>query len=150
MRDRQKTQAEQGLLAQMPPDKLSGACRDHARRVDCLAVQRDQRSSAHQSVYRVGQLVFRLVESVFRLHRITGAGLVNRERLFFGLDPFAGGIKDRNFGLCHGPIVVVPEIGVGAVADRLVPFLHEYWKELSLIRPSLFRLRFTLDNIFYQ
>jgi hypothetical protein len=89
----------------MTTDTLSGMGRD-----DCLAVQRDQRSSAHQPVYGLGQLVFRLVESAFRLHGITGAGLVNRERLFFGLDPFAGGIKDRNFGLFHGPILAAPEI----------------------------------------
>jgi len=67
---------------------------------------------------------------------ITGAGLVNRERLFFGLDPFAGGIKDRNFGLSHGPIIAAPEIGVGTVEDVFVPFLHEYRKELSLTRPA--------------
>jgi hypothetical protein len=86
-----------------------------AQHVDCLAVQRDHRSSAHQTVYRLGQLVFRLVESVFRLHGITGAGIVNRERLFFGLDPLAGGIEDRNFGLCHGPILAAPEIGIGTI-----------------------------------
>ena len=95
-----------------------------ARFSDCLAVRRDQRSSAHQSVYRVGQLIFRLVESAFRLHRITGAGLVNRERLFFGFNPPAGGIKDRNFCLCHGLIIVGPEIDVGTVTDRLVPALN--------------------------
>ena len=109
------------VLPSTTPDKPSGMGCDH-----CLAVRRDQRSSAHQSVYRVGQLVFRLVESAFRLPGITGAGIVNREYLFLGLDPLAGGIKDRNFGLCHGPILAVPEIGVGTVAGRLVAFASEY------------------------
>jgi hypothetical protein len=106
-----------------------------ARRVDCLAVQRDHWSSAHQTVYRLGQLVFRLVESAFRLLGITGAALVNREHLFLGLDPFAGGIEDRNFGLCHGPILGVSEIGVGTASDVFVPYVPEYRKELILIRP---------------
>jgi hypothetical protein len=88
---------------------------------ESLVVRRDERFSAHQSIYRVGQLVFRLVDSVFRLHGITGAVLVNRERLFFGLDPFAGGIKDGSFGIGHGPILAAPEIGVGTVEDVFVP-----------------------------
>jgi hypothetical protein len=68
----------------------------------------ERRFPTCQPVYRVSQLVFRLVEGAFRFFaacEIIQARVVNGEHLFFGLDPFAGGINDGGFGICHGPIL---------------------------------------------
>ena len=88
------------------------------RLVARLVAQREQRSSAHQPVYRIGQLILGLVARVSRLCAIIRPGLVSRERRFFGLDPLAGGIKDCIFIICHVSILAVSEAGVGTVATH--------------------------------